>query len=389
VSLKILLVSANFYPHVGGIERFTETLASGLAGRGHAVDVVCCRYGGALSRAENDGHVVHRIPSSYVLERRLGVPYPLPSPTALVACLYGRIGAADVVHVQDAIYATSVTALLMAHGRRAPSVLTQHVGLVPQGSRVLDAVERSAIATLGRTARLATLVTSYNASVAAWAAERWGLPGVRVLPVGVPTPPRAESRDELRRSFGLPADRFLALFVGRDVPKKGLDVFLGATGPEYELVAVTDRQRVDGVTRLPFMEHARLQQLLACADAFVLPSEAEGFPLVMQEALVGGLPVVTTPQPGYEHYLEPGDALLVERRPEALRAALRELAADADLRRRLADRARAVGERHFGVDRFVTAYEQLYEEAGAVTRRAPRSSRSVSRTGRPRAPGRR
>jgi glycosyltransferase involved in cell wall biosynthesis len=350
---------------VGGIERFVQVLAGALAGRGHRVTVVCCRFGGAPGEEELEGFRVRRIPSSYVLEGRAGVPFPLPSPPALLRVLGDAIGAADVVHVQDGIYATSAAALALARRRGVPSVLTQHVGFVPQSSPALDAVEHAAHATIGRSARLATLVAALNPAVSQWAAARWGLADVRVLPVGVPAPPAAAGdRATVRRSFGLPPERFVALFVGRDVVKKGLDVFLAAADPAYELVAVTDRPgSASGATLLPFMSHERLQELLSCVDAFVLPSEAEGFPVALQEALAAGLPVVTTRQAGYERYLEPDDVLYVERDPQAVRAAIARLVESEELRQRLSAQARAAAEREFGVERFVSAYEELYREA--------------------------
>jgi len=365
--VRILLVSANFLPHVGGIERFTEVLAGGLAGRGHGVTVLCCRSGEAPLREEG-AFAVRRVPASFTLERRIGVPYPLPTPLELRRALLEELGQADVVHVQDALYATSVAALGLARRRGVARVLTQHVAFVPQGNALLNAVEHAAIATLGRSARLADAVATLTPAVAEWVAKRWRISDVRVLPVGVPARKEPVAGPaELRESFGLPADRFLALFVGRDVPKKGLEIFLAARGPEYELVAVTDRARPEGAIGMPFMEHQRLQELLDCVDAFVLPSEGEGFPVVLQEAFATGLPVITTPHPGYDHYLEPGDALLVEREPGAVRTALLRLAGDPSLRQELAARGRAAAEKHFGEAAFVTAYEQLYHEARGLT----------------------
>jgi glycosyltransferase involved in cell wall biosynthesis len=360
--VRVLLVSANYLPHVGGIERFTQVLARGLARRAHEVTVLCCRYGGAPLREEGE-FTVERVPASFALERRAGVPYPLPVPLALHRALRRALDRADVVHVQDALYATSVLALALSRRRRLPSVLTQHVAFVPQSNRVLNAVEHAAIATLGRSARLATAVATLTPSVAEWVAEHWSPRDVRVLPVGI-APPDAPTTGpvELRRSFGLPEGRFLALFVGRDVPKKGLDVFLAAGGLEYDLVAVTDRTPVEGAIGMPFMEHDRLQELLSCADAFVLPSEGEGFPVVLQEAFAAGLPVITTPHPGYDHYIRSDDVLLVERKADSVRAALLRLAGDPALQERLAERSRAVAERHFGEAEFVTAYEELYED---------------------------
>jgi glycosyltransferase involved in cell wall biosynthesis len=361
--LRILLASANFAPHVGGIERFAESLAGGLAARGHEVTVVCCRADGAPAR-EHGAYEVVRIPSTYVLERRLRVPYPLPSPV-VVRTLARLLQNAEVVHVQDAVYATSVAALIAARRRGVPSVLTQHVGFVPQTNRVLDAIEHGALATIARGARLATVVTTVNPAVAAWAARTWRIPEPLVLPVGVAPPAGAASdRGLVRRSFGLPEDRFLALFVGRDVSKKGLDVFLGARDPAYELVAVTDRSgHATGGTLLPFMASDRLGELLHAVDAFVLPSEGEGFPLTLQEAFAAGLPVVTTMQPGYERYLDPSDVLVIDREAGSLRAALRRLAGNPELREALAERSLVVAEDHFGLERFVSAYVELYAEA--------------------------
>jgi glycosyltransferase involved in cell wall biosynthesis len=82
----------------------------------------------------------------------------------------------------------------------------------------------------------------------------------------------------------------------------------------------------------------------------------------LQEALAAGLPVVTTRQPGYDHYLTADDVLYVERDPEAVRSALRRLAEGGELRRRLSERSRAAAERHFGVERFIDAYEEVYDE---------------------------
>ena len=91
-TMRILLVSANFAPHVGGIERFTEVLAGALVGRGHEVAVVCCQSGDAPAREARDGFSIHRIRSTYVVDRMLNVPYPLPDPVELVTTLSRAIG---------------------------------------------------------------------------------------------------------------------------------------------------------------------------------------------------------------------------------------------------------------------------------------------------------
>lgn len=361
--MRVLLVTAHFRPHVGGVERFVDTLADGLAERGNEVTVLCCRTDPRTPDREPGNPRVIRVPGSTWAERRLGVPYPLPSPRALLRALQDELSRADVVHVQDALYATSVAALVLARRRRVPSLLTQHVAFVPQGRTALDLAQHAAVATVGRVARLADRVVALNADVAAWAERRFGVHAVATAPVGVAAPEPVD-RAAARAELGLDADRFVVLFVGRDVPKKGVDVVLAAAHDSYEIVAVSDRPGPGPAhTRLvPFMPPDRLELYYAAADAFLLPSVAEGIPVSLQEAMARGLPVVTTYDDGYAGAFARDDVLVVERDSGSIREALRGLATDAALRRHLAARSRAVAATSFSYDAFVDAYERLYAD---------------------------
>jgi glycosyltransferase involved in cell wall biosynthesis len=235
----------------------------------------------------------------------------------------------------------------------------------------LDAIQRGANATLGRCVRLASSVVTLNPAVAEWVTATWGV-DASVLPVGSPPIPRSSDRTAARTRFGLPHDRFLVLFVGRDVPKKGLDHVLGARDPAYDLVVVTDRP-ADGdrrATFVPFLPHDAFRDLIGAVDAFVLPSVGEGFPIVLQEAFGVGLPVVTTLGPGYEEFLGPEDALFIEPRSEDIRAQLLRLVAEPTLCRALSERSLAVAGRAFGLEPFLQAYERLYEALGSGPRSA-------------------
>ena len=354
-----------------------ELLAEGLGARGHDVTVLCCRTERDSPLAEDaGGYRVERVPAVNPVERRFGVPYPLPSPLALRRALRRLLRTADVVHVQDVLYATSVAALRAAHRAGVPAVVTHHVGFVPQANAALDAVEWAAVRAAAPIARLATKSVAYNPDVGDWVERTWRVHEVELVPIGVRTAPSTAER----AAFDLPEDRFLALFVGRDVAKKNLDAFAGAADPAYELVAVTDGRR-DGVRTLPFMQPPDLHRVLASADAFVLPSRGEGIPLALQEAMALGLPVVTTLGPGYERYFDAGDVLAVDGTAAGVRAALRRLAADRELRERLAARSRAVAAAHFSLDAFVGAYERAYRDLTRSTpgRSSPPQARSARR----------
>lgn len=360
--MRVLFVSAHFPPHVGGVETYTETLARGLVERGHGVTVVCCRTDPRSPLIEEGQYGVLRVPSLTWPEEHAGVPYPIPAPGQLRRALASALRDADVVHVQDVVYASSIAALLLARRAGVPSLVTQHVGFVPQGKRLLDGVQRAALAAAGPIARRATRVVAYNSEVAAWAERLWRIDRVSVEPVGVQP---AHDVSPARKEFGLAPDRFVALFVGRDVPKKSLDLFLDAADPAYDLVAVTDRSGSDGRARLlPFMTPERLARLLASVDALVVPSEAaaEGVPLVLQEAMSHGLPVVTTFSAGYGASFDRDDVLAVKRSSSDVRRGLLALVADEALRARLSDRSRTVATGRFGNDRFVERMLELYGE---------------------------
>ncbi len=364
--MRVLLASSNFRPAVGGIDRFTEVLGETLAGRGHEVTVVCCRRDDApRSETTAAGVRVVRTPASYVLHRLRRIPYPIPEPVSLLRTLKRLVATADILHVQDSTYPLTSAALLVAHRQRKPSIVTQHVAFVPQGSRLLDALEGLAIRVFGRAARHAEIVAALTPEIATFVRERWHVDDVRIVPPGVKLESGSENRAAMRASLGLPEGRFLALFMGRDVPKKGLEHFLAARDAAYDLVAVTDGDvaQQENVYGVPFMEVHRFHDLLRAVDAFVLPSVAEGFPVSIQEALTAGLPVLATMSPGYERYLRPGEVIPIERDGESIRRALKSIAADPAGRAELAERAAAAAEREFGRERFGAAYEHLYNEA--------------------------
>lgn len=98
------------------------------------------------------------------------------------------------------------------------------------------------------------------------------------------------------------------------------------------------------------------------ADVVVLSSISEGFPYATLEAMVCGKPVVATAIGGIAEQITPDCGRVVPPRdPEALGAAVEELLADEELRRRLGAAARARVDDVFGLDRFRATHRSIYE----------------------------
>jgi teichuronic acid biosynthesis glycosyltransferase TuaC len=152
----------------------------------------------------------------------------------------------------------------------------------------------------------------------------------------------AGDRAKARRRLGLPVDGLAAVWVGRMVPVKGLEVLLSAFAliqSQYvsaRLYLVGDGPLRPGLEamcmRLGLSEsvsfvgstlHDQLPDWYRAADLTVLPSWSEGLPNVLRESLacgtpfvasnVGGIPEIAAGNPA--RLVPPGD-------PEALAAAL-------------------------------------------------------------------
>ncbi len=378
--MRILFVSHYATPHIGGIETVIRSLRRELRRRGHEVVHVACTASHLPSEALGyDDAGVIRVPALNALEERLGVPYPIFSPR-LMPVLAREIAAADVLHAHGFLYMSSVLALAWARFRHpAPEspvrVLTEHVGHVPYESALLDRVESVAIGRVGRVAvRAAEAVVVLNREVGA-EIERLGPRGpVLQIPNGVDTslfrPPLPGERDALRRELGWD-DTPRVLFVGRLVAKKGIDAALAATAAadgRFRLVVAgpgpLQPSGVRGVDVLGPIPSERVAGLYRAADALLLPSRGEGFPVSVQEAMASGLPVVMTNDPSYSRYLD-GAGLgvrFVPAEPQAIAGALEALVFNREEWAAAGEAVSRHARQAFAWGHVAERYEALYEE---------------------------
>ncbi|MGB9662819.1 MAG: glycosyltransferase [Moorellaceae bacterium] len=103
-------------------------------------------------------------------------------------------------------------------------------------------------------------------------------------------------------------------------------------------------------------------KLLADSDVFILPSDWEGVPLTVLEAMAAGKPVVATAVGGVPELVEDGvtGILVPPRNPEALAQGILRLAKDPHLRQRMGKAARERALERFDIARTAREYEALY-----------------------------
>jgi D-inositol-3-phosphate glycosyltransferase len=402
--VRVLIVSAYFPPHVGGVEVVAQNQARSLAAAGHRVTVATTRTDPASSSHETvEGYTVVRLPASNVLERRAGIPYPLIGP-AFGRRLRRLVAECDVVHVHDVLYQPSQLAAVFARMVGKPLVVSQNIGSVHHPRRLVRGFERLTRATAGRYIwRRARRITAHNQLVYEHLrAHR--VPPERIVrttngidtTVFAPGPPRDATAWRARlglepdsgsgsgsgsggRDPANPVDRRpIVLFVGRMVEQKGYRELIRAAGPEYRIVLAGAGTPPDelppGVSYVGPVPRAELVDLYRLADVFAHPSAGEVFPLVVQEAMACGVPVVTTDDPRYDGYRVDRRLLrLTTPDAAALRAEILAVLADPDLRARMAGYGRRYAEEHFEWRRNQEPLLVMYEEM---------AGRPLTRTGR-------
>jgi glycosyltransferase involved in cell wall biosynthesis len=105
----------------------------------------------------------------------------------------------------------------------------------------------------------------------------------------------------------------------------------------------------------------QVREIYAACDVVVMPSDYEGLPMVIMEAMKCGRPVIAYDVPGlrdFNHKQKGG--MWISPSADALAAALRNFAESPDLLRRKSAEAVQLANRSFSKDRSLQALAQLY-----------------------------
>jgi len=196
------------------------------------------------------------------------------------------------------------------------------------------------------------------------------------------------ARRDVRDSLGIPSDAVVVLTAARLELVKGFHhqlqamtrlrqrpvwqrlyfVWAGVGTLEAQLRAVVTERGM--ASHVKFVgERADVPALLDAADVFLLPSEYEGMPLSVMEAMAKGVPTIATAVSGIPEALGDTGRLLPDPRVDPGRtvdemvATLEEWAMDADVRGAVGRACRSRAEATFGSDRMLASYMRLVERA--------------------------
>jgi phosphatidyl-myo-inositol alpha-mannosyltransferase len=275
----------------------------------------------------------------------------------------------DVVHIHEPMTPTpGVATLALA---RCPIVTTNHASGElswlklgkPVWGFLLDRVDHR-------------IAVSEPARVSA---ARYFPGDYELIPNGVLVPERADPASR--------EDRIV--FVGRQEPRKGLQVLLRAwpeihrrTGMRLRVIGADPlavrllfarlRVRDEGVDVLGFLSQDDLTDELLRAKVLVAPSlGGESFGMVLTRAFACATPVVASDISGYRGVMEPEAGRLVPPDdPAALADGVADLLSDEPRRQELGSAARVIAEERYSWDgiakRLAEIYEALVESRSAV-----------------------
>jgi glycosyltransferase involved in cell wall biosynthesis len=418
--LRVLIVTDQYEPMIGGVPTVTRNLARGLAGRGHAVAVVApspTRHGHRAGVA--NGEAVGREAGGQVaVDFRGSVPWPWYEGQRLGILSPARAGelisafAPDVVHLHSPL-TLGAAARPAARRRHVPVVYTNHylplnvwpasAGAKRAAGPVSRARDAAFYAYVTGFANRCDLVTAPTPTALRLLRDH----GLRVPSKAVsngvdldrfsPGPGGREEAAALRSKYGLPAGRPLVLSVGRLSPEKRADVLIAAvarlhgahetgpaetgagnsggaedgapvlvlagTGPdEGRLRSLARHYGVAERVRFPgFVAEEDLPGLYRLADVFAIASEAELQSLVTMAAMASGLPVVAIDAGALAELVHAGDNGFLARPGHAgeIAVSLGLLCRDADLRARMSKASSRIIAGHDG-HRLLTRWESIY-----------------------------
>jgi glycosyltransferase involved in cell wall biosynthesis len=425
--LRILIVTDQYEPMVGGVPTVTRDLARGLAKRGHAVAVVAPS---ATRRGNRAAGPPGTEAGGVTVDLRGSVRWPWYEGQRLGILPPGRAGELisafkpDVVHLHSPL-TLGAAARPAARRRHVPVVYTNHylpLNVWPAAARsgkTGDAARGTAsrvrdtafYAYVTGFANRCDLVTAPTVTALRLLRDHGLRAPSRAVSNGVdldrfsPGPGGREEAAALRSKYALPAGRPLVLSVGRLSPEKRADVLIAAaarlprghdtgadgdgpvlvlagTGPdEGRLRSLARHYGVEGRVKFPgFIADGDLPGLYRLADVFAIASQAELQSLTTMAAMASGLPVVAVDAGALAELVHAGENGFLTRPGHAgeIADSLGLLCRDPYLRMRMSKASVRIIAGHDG-HRLLARWESIYRALASPAMGEARDSRTAQR----------
>lgn len=352
--MRIAKVTGGYPPAFshGGTATAAHGLCKALRAQGHSVFVLSTDLDGSRRLDTRDTWTNYEgIPVYYAPASRRPMPYRCP---ALVQELERMLPDIDVVLLDSAFTWYGPMVARACRKRGVPYVLYPH-GSLQDELRTHPFFRKKLWWELfdRRMVEAASAVVAVTEREAEHLRRLGVTPPVVLIPNGVEQIQEVpDGRAFLERRFGIPKDQKLIVFLGRLVPKKGVDILVMAfasVSRRFEDVLLVIAGPDEGgelrrtetlVTRLGLGERTVFTGavygedkwvLLQSASAFVLPSRGEGLAVAVLEALECRVPVVITHECGFPEVATHRAGFVIPRDVEEVAESLVRLLRDPEL----------------------------------------------------------
>ncbi|MCB0164418.1 MAG: glycosyltransferase family 4 protein [Anaerolineae bacterium] len=330
--MKLLHVTHQYRPAIGGSEQYMADLSEELVKRGHSVDVITGRSKDILSwRSElptyeqlngvnvhrfkgitryrffwhilkfgNDGH--RQTKSKWYEPFILFGTGPVIPGIAWYILRHGH--QYDLIHIQTLPYFHAVYAYLCAKYIGKPVVITPHIHVDHTETFDLN-IFNTILRGVDRVFAVSPKEVPYLTNCSHVDQNRIMITGNGIKPAELPLLDKSACRARL----GLPNDAFIVLFLGRKVKYKGLQTVLEAyaqmtsryphlrivsAGPagDYSQQLKDKYGSLEGWTDFDYVSAEQKIDLLNACDTLILPSTGEAFGIVFLEAWAVKKPVI-------------------------------------------------------------------------------------------------
>lgn len=342
MSKRYCIFSAQYLPHMGGVERYTSCLAKELKALGNSVLVVTTNPGGLPAYQRMDDIPVLRLPSIPLIGGR----FPIPKLNGDFFRLHYKLKhlSFDVVLVNTRFYFHSLYGILYGRENKARTLVLDHgSGHLSVQNHFFDFL--GDLFEHGITALEKFFCKEfYGVSLASvkWL-EHFHITAKGTLPNAVDLPWIEERLShpavDFRTLYKIPEDAVVFVYTGRLLPEKGLlplaeafhrlcevreDIYLllAGDGPLADSLEHSANSRLILTGRL---EAPEIIDLLGCSDIFCLPSVSEGFSTSILEAVACGCYVMVTRSACPFELLEDSSyaAILDNAKPSTIEAAMK------------------------------------------------------------------
>ncbi|WP_372729091.1 glycosyltransferase, partial [Nocardioides sp.] len=210
-----------------------------------------------------------------------------------------------------------------------------------------------------------------------------GLPEARLQVIeNAVTVSALPGRSEARAALGLAADADVVLCLARLIPPKRQDLLIEAWSlmegrPQLLLAGdgparadLEEQTRAAGLeSRVRFLGDRRdVARLLAASDVLVLPSDREGLPMTVLEAMSAGVPVVASAVGGLATLDPDAVELVAPHSAQALASGVSRLLADETRRTTMTEAAATLIRSRFSAPVMRERYQLAYSRLGATPR---------------------